>query len=315
MPAVPSVDNLERHGMTAVFELFGHEAMADAIAVRSSAERGRMQTRRFPDGECYLRFETDVADRDVVFVANLARPDDHIAALIFAAATAKELGARRVGLVTPYLPYMRQDRRFHPGEAVTSCLFARLVSSQFDWLVTVDPHLHRHASLAELYTIPAVTVSATPLVAEWIKAHVDDPLLLGPDGESEQWVSAVAALTGAPWAVSHKTRHGDRDVTVTLPDIAQWRGRTVVILDDIIASGNTMMATLVQARKAGYANALCMAIHGIFCDDSYSALSRAGARRIVSTDSVPHESSAIGLASVLADAVVAATRNSCSHIA
>ncbi len=288
--------------------------MADAITARSGAERGHIETRRFPDGECYLRFETGVSGREVVLVANLARPDDRIAALLFAAATAKDLGATRVGLVAPYLPYMRQDQRFRSGEAITSRIFAQLVSDHFDWLVTVDPHLHRHGGLGELYSIPAVAVSAAPLVAEWIGAHVDNPLLLGPDAESEQWVSAVARLVGAPSAVSRKIRHGDHNVTVTLPDIAQWRGRPCVILDDIVASGNTMIETLVKDRDAGYADAVCMTIHGVFCDDSYAALIRAGARRVVSTDSVPHQSNVISLASLLADVVVAVTRDSRARI-
>jgi ribose-phosphate pyrophosphokinase len=291
--------------MNVIFELFGHAALADSIAAEAHADRGHLLVRRFPDGECYLRFESEVANRDVAFVANLARPDDHIPALLFAASTAKELGARNVGLVSPYLPYMRQDRRFQSGEAVTSRAFAHLISTHFDWVVTVDPHLHRYASLSELYTIPAVSLSAAPLIAEWISAHVEQPLLLGPDAESAQWVSAVAEHIGAPWAVSQKTRHGDRNVDVELPDIALWQGRNAVLLDDIIASGNTMLKALAQMRDAGYNDPVCVGIHAIFCDDSYPTLIGAGAQRILTTDSVPHESNAIRLAALLANAVTA----------
>ncbi|WP_164119514.1 ribose-phosphate pyrophosphokinase-like domain-containing protein, partial [Stenotrophomonas maltophilia] len=84
----------------------------------------------------------------------LAQPNEKILPLIFAAATARELGAARVGLVAPYLAYMRQDRRFNPGEAVTSRQMAHLVSGAFDWMVTVDPHLHRYSDLSEIYSIP-----------------------------------------------------------------------------------------------------------------------------------------------------------------
>jgi hypothetical protein len=87
-----------------------------------------------------------VKDRDIVLVCTLNDPDSKTLALLFAARNAKELGARSVGLVAPYLGYMRQDRRFREGEAITSAHFAALVSSSFDWLVTVDPHLHRRAS-------------------------------------------------------------------------------------------------------------------------------------------------------------------------
>src|SRR3546814_18817342 len=86
---------------------------------------------------------------------------------------------------------MRQDRRFQLGEAVSSKSFARLVSATFDRLVTVDPHLHRYPALSTLYTIPDITLHAAPALADWIAAHVEAPLLIGPDEESEKWVSAI----------------------------------------------------------------------------------------------------------------------------
>ena len=173
--------------------------------------------------------------------------------LLFAAATARELGASRVGLVAPYLAYMRQDRRFKPGEAVTSRQVARLLSDAFDWLVTVDPHLHRYSSLADIYSIPTHVVHAAPLIAEWIKANVTNPLIIGPDSESEQWVAAVASDVGAPYSVLEKVRHGDRDVEIRLKDLEQWKGRTPVLVDDIISTGRTMIEAVrlsVFARMA-----------------------------------------------------------------
>ena len=163
------------------------------------AEVGQLELHAFPDGETYLRFLTDVAGRTLVIVCTLDRPNDKILPLIFAAATARELGAAKIGLVAPYLAYMRQDRRFKPGEAVTSRQIAQLLSNAFDWLVTVDPHLHRYGSLGEIYRIPTRVVHAAPLISEWIRAHVANPLIIGPDSESEQWVSAVAKDAGAPY--------------------------------------------------------------------------------------------------------------------
>jgi len=129
---------------------------------------------------------------------------------------------------------------------VTSKSLARLVSPSFDRLVTVDPHLHRYPALSALYTIPADTLHAAPLLADWIAAEVDDPLLVGPDEESEQWVSAIAARIGAPHAVLRKIHHGDRNVDVELPDLSQWRGRQPVLVDDIASSGHTLIEA---ARK------------------------------------------------------------------
>src|SRR5688500_12951138 len=118
----------------------GNEAMAAGLAAALGADVGELETRRFPDDETYLRLKTDVSGRSVAVICTLDRPDDKFLPLAIAAATARDLGAARVGLVAPYLAYMRQDRQFKEGEGITSAHFARLLSSAFDWLVTVDPH-------------------------------------------------------------------------------------------------------------------------------------------------------------------------------
>src|SRR3546814_11225332 len=106
--------------------------------------------------------------------------------LIFVADAARALGAREVTLIAPYLAYMRQDRRFRPGEAVTSRPFAGLISSSFDRLVTVDPHLHRYPALEALSAIPTLTLHAPTVLAKWIAAEVRNRLLVGPDVERDR---------------------------------------------------------------------------------------------------------------------------------
>jgi len=180
-----------------LISLPGNEAMAQALALSLGIELGQVELRKFPDAETYIRLLSDVNERQIVVACTLDRPDDKILSLLFLAATARELGAKRIGLVAPYLAYMRQDRRFNPGEAVTSRQIARLLSDSFDWLATVDPHLHRYSSLSEIYRIPTKVVHAAPLISEWIRKNVETPLIIGPDSESEQWVSAVAKEAGA----------------------------------------------------------------------------------------------------------------------
>lgn len=182
---------------------------------------------------------------------------------------------------------------------MTSQSFARVLSAHFDQLVTVDPHLHRYAALSALYTIPGDTLHAAPLLAGWIAAEVPAPLLIGPDEESEQWVSAIAAAIGAPHAVLRKIRHGDRNVDVALPDLSRWRDRQPVLVDDIISSGNTMIEAARQLPSQGFARPVVAVVHGIFAEDSYERLAPL-CGRIVSTDSVVHESNAISLAPLIA---------------
>ena len=285
----------------------GNDHMVDGLAKAIGADVGRVAVRRFPDGETYLRYETPIAGRSLVLLCTLDRPDDKFLPLVFAAAAARDLGASRVGLVAPYLAYMRQDRRFQPGEAITSTYFAKLLSGQIDWLATVDPHLHRRSSLAEIYSIPTQVLHASPLISVWIRNQVKMPLLIGPDSESEQWVAAVARDAGAPHVVLHKVRHGDRDVEVSVPDVARWHDHTPVLVDDIVSTGRTMIETIGHLKREGMQPPVCIGVHGIFAGAAFSQLMAAGADKVVTTNAVPHETNAIDVTALLAQGVRAIT--------
>lgn len=287
---------------TLIVPLPGNEALADALATALGAEALRLETRRFPDGETYLRFPRPLCGTSVVLACTLARPDDKALPLLFAAETAHDLCAARVGLVAPYLAYMRQDDRFHDGEAITSRSFARLLSGCLDWLVTVDPHLHRFEALDEIYTMPARALHAAPLLSRWIGENVPRPLLIGPDAESEQWVAAVAAGASAPFQILRKLRHGDRDVEISVPDIERWRDHTPVLVDDIVSTGRTMLATIAHLRSAGLRPPVCLAVHGIFADAADKALLDAGAARVVTCNTIPHPTNAIDVTPMLGEA-------------
>ena len=291
--------------MRVIFPVPGNEVFAEGLAEAGGFELGHLETRRFPDGESYVRLLTDVRGKCVDLVCSLANADAGFLSLVFAADAARDLGAREVTLVAPYLAYMRQDRRFRPGEAVSSKSFARLVSATFDRLVTVDPHLHRYPALSALYTIPDITLHAAPALADWIAANVEAPLLIGPDEESEQWVSAIAARVGAPFTVLRKARHGDRSVDVEVPDLDAWRGRQPVLADDIASSGRTLIEAARKLALQGFAKPVCTVIHGVFAEDSYERLADLSSR-IVSTDAVPHPTNAIGLAPLVAEALTKA---------
>lgn len=287
--------------------------LADDIAGLLDSGRGsrvgRLDWRRFPDGESLVSVDEDLHNADVAIVASLRDPDAMALALRFAAATAREFGARSVGLIAPYLAYMRQDKRFHPGEAVSAPLFAKYLEESFDWLVTVDPHLHRNPTLDRLFTIPAQRVAAAPAVAEWIRRHVSDAVLIGPDGESGQWVADIAERAGVPYQVLSKERSGDREVKVTLPDANAIQGRTPVIVDDIVSSGHTLIETLMHLARLGLRPAICVAIHAVFAEGAYEKLLAAGAQQVVSTDTIPHASNAISMAPLLAEAAAELLRS------
>ena len=152
-----------------LFALPGNEELTARLAARLAADLGSLETRRFPDGETYVRLLTEVRARSVVLVCTLDSPDDKTLRLLFAAHAARDLGAARVGLVAPYLAYMRQDKRFRSGEAITSNAYARLLSASVDWIVTIDPHLHRRSSMSEIYSIPVAVCHAASKFSDWIR--------------------------------------------------------------------------------------------------------------------------------------------------
>ena len=290
--------------MTLVLTYPGSSSVAEGLCRSLPAEAVAFAMRRFPDGETYLRIESAVRGCAVALVCTLRDPDTRFLPLAFMADTLRELGARQVGLVAPYLAYMRQDRRFLTGEAVTSATFARLLSAQFDWLVTVDPHLHRRHALGEIYTIPTEAVHAAPLLTAWIRSHVPQPLVIGPDAESEQWVREVAEGIPCPYLVLEKVRHGDQTVLVSkVPEILRWADRTPVLVDDIISSAATMSATVRQWSEAGLAPPVCLGVHGVFGENAYETLQQAGAGRIVTTNSISHVSNEIDVSSALLEPV------------
>ncbi len=286
-----------------LFTLDGNAQLETGLLTQAGYERGDCVVRQFPDGESYLRLLSECEDRDVLLLCSLHQPDRLILPLIFGADTAREFGARSVGLIAPYLGYMRQDTRFQHGEAISSRIFARLISQHFDWLVTVDPHLHRYKTLAEIYSIPHRVISAAPLLANWIEHNVENPLFIGPDSESEQWVSSVARQAQAPYVILEKTRHGDRDVEIAQQDFTRWQAHTPVLVDDMISTGHTLLKVIAQLREAGLRAPVCAAVHGLFAEHADEKLMAGGAQRIVTSNSIAHSTNIVDLSAALAVAV------------
>jgi ribose-phosphate pyrophosphokinase len=258
---------------------------------------------RFPDGENKLTLPTDLPEH-VLICRSLDQPNEKLLELLLAAKTARELGAKTLTLVAPYLCYMRQDKAFNPGEAVSQPIVGSFLADLFDNVITVDPHLHRIRRLEQAVpTKNAVSLSATSLMAEFLRQRFKDPVLLAPDSEAEQWVSAVAKPNAWTYDVCKKIRKGDRHVEISLPEI-DLDGRSVIIVDDVASSGQTLVVATKKCllKKAKHVDVLVT--HALFAKEVKQRLKESGVRNIWSTDSVSHESNIIPLYGLLRDAVL-----------
>jgi len=257
---------------------------------------------RFPDGETRLRLPLELPDH-VALLRGLQQPNDKLVQLLLAAAGARELGARHLTLVSPYLAYMRQDMAFNPGEVVSQRHLGRLLAASFDSIVTVDPHLHRVANMDEV--VPGkrgVALTAAALLGQHVARLVPGALLLAPDEEAGQWVRVAAAAAGLDHATCHKQRHGDREVAVALPK-HPVTSRAVVIMDDVASTGRTLCAATRGALAQGAASVDVAVTHALFVGDAWEQVQAAGVRQVWSSDCVPHVSNAVSVVPMLAAAL------------
>ncbi|MCG2634270.1 MAG: ribose-phosphate diphosphokinase [Gammaproteobacteria bacterium] len=281
---------------------------AQRLARAAKIDYAEIKLHCFPDGESQVSLPPLLPEW-IVLCRSLNDPNDKLIELLLAAHQARQVGVKRITLVAPYLCYMRQDTAFEPGQAVSQRAVGALIGELLDDLITVDPHLHRISTLSDV--IPgcqSFSLKATATMASFIqgKRELQDAFLLGPDQESEQWVRALADTTGLQYGVASKQRHGDREVTITLPKQIQT-GSHLVLVDDMLSSGGTLATAATAARAAGVDRIDCLVTHALGGQTAETRLRDAGITNIYSCDSVPHRSNRLQLAELLARAVASLT--------
>lgn len=281
-------------------EQVGARRLAEAAGLPLSL----YQQHRFPDQELKLTLPfSATVPTQLVLYRSLNNPNDKLVELLLIARHARALGIKKIWLVAPYLAYMRQDIAFNPGEIVSQKIIGQFLAELFDGVITVDPHLHRINQLSEaIVSGAAIALSGAPRLAELIAIECQQPLLIGPDAESEQWVERAAAQIGCDYAVCTKVRSGDKQVQIQLPDISV-NGRNVVLMDDVASSGHTLAEAAKLLRSAGAASVDVAVTHALFAGDALALIKAAGVKRVWSTDCIAHASNAISMAPLLAKAL------------
>jgi ribose-phosphate pyrophosphokinase len=277
---------------------------AQRLADRLNAPLAEVGLHRFPDSESFIRLPPSLPAH-VIVCRSLNQPNDKLIELLLCAATARELGAKRLTLVAPYLCYMRQDFANQPGVAVSQRIIGKMLAGLFDDVITVDPHLHRISSLDQAIPVKnAISLSAADEIGRFLKQRLDYALLLGPDSESEQWVATIANKIGFDYCIAHKERRGDKQIEMTLPD-NNFLNKSVVIIDDMASTGRTLGKATRLLQAAGSKDIYAVVTHPLFCDDAEAHILQAGIKSIWSTDSIDHPTSCIKLDSLLANAIKA----------
>ena len=263
--------------------------LSKSIARLLKAVHSELFVNKFPDDELLVRFQSSVKNKDIVLVQSFyGNISDCMIETILAAKTARELGAKKIKLVAPYFPYLRQDKRFHPGESESQGIIAGLFDKYFDAIYIIDPHLHRKSSLRQIFKIKSVKISANSLIADYIKKRIKNPVLIGPDSESYKWAQNVAHNINADFRILEKTRYSSYHVEVKLNRKIDLRKKNIVIVDDIVSTGHTIIETAKLLRKLGAKKVYCICVHGIFAGSGLKKL-RKNRINVISTNTIPNE--------------------------
>lgn len=283
---------------------------SDVLALKVGRELGiavsKLQAKKFPDGEKYVRIMDDVKGDTVVVIQSMYNPpDEHLFEYFLLVKALKDLGAKRVIGVIPYFAYARQDRRFNPGEAISFQTVTRLIENVgTDELFTIDTHLHRVNDISKVFNIPAHNLSVVPLLTQYVKQNftLDKPIVIAPDEEAEQWAKISSEILNCEYDTLEKVRLGPDKVEIKTR-LRSVKDRNVVVIDDIISTGGTMVETVKVLRNYGANRVIVICAHPLLIGDSYAKILDEGAEVIIGSDTVPSPVSLVSAAPVIADAI------------
>lgn len=281
-PPVQDPDQAATDGRSTPVVIAGSASPAFATALAKALDCHVVEAQRkdFPDGEVYVRIPDEVEGRHAVVVQSTT-PNDNLLELLFLQDAAHEAGARKVTAVVPYYAYARQDQCFRPGEAVSARAVARAIYPTANHLILVDPH-KKH--LLDFFPGVANAVTAVPQLCQQLKAW-GVQCVLAPDAGARDRAGLAADILGVECDHLEKTRLSATEVQIATKAL-DVSGKTVAILDDMIASGGTMLEAAKQLKDQGAREVIAACTHGVFTQGAVDRLLGGGIDRLLCTDTL-----------------------------
>ena len=271
--------------------------LAKELASVMGCDYMQAATTTFPDGECYTRIDAEKLDDDVVIVQTTS-PDSKLIELLLLQDAVRRLGAKSITLVIPYFGYARQDRVFKPGEPESAKVMCQHLDMNCDRVITVD--IHKEAVL-NYFNHPHKDLKAAPVIAEYFKGKGID-MVLSPDIGAAGRAKMVGEVMGVPYDHLEKTRLSGTDVRIA-PAKADVKGKKVLIVDDMISTGGTIIAAAYALREAGAAGISVACTHGVFVNNAIEKFTGSSLDALLSCNTLNNPVSHISVASLIAEAI------------
>ncbi|MEM0342835.1 MAG: ribose-phosphate diphosphokinase [Thermoplasmata archaeon] len=270
------------------------QSLSKELAKSLKASLAKVEVRRFPDDECYVRIEDDLSDEDV-FIVQTTWPDRNIIELFLLQDAVREFEVSSLTTVVPYFGYARQDKQFKPGEPISARAIARLIQANTDEFITVD--VHAESVIDWFDSIPARNVSAYREVGRYLRG-IGIELVLSPDEGRAENAKRVAEVAKCDSDYLVKERIDGETVTMA-PKELDANGRKVAIVDDIISTGGTIVKAAEQLRAQGAAKIFAVCTHGVFAGNAIPRL-EAVCDGICTTDTIENPKACITVAPEIA---------------
>jgi ribose-phosphate pyrophosphokinase len=261
-------------------------ALAAEIAQAMNVSLGRAEVGRFPEGEIKVKIHDNIRGADVFIIQSTCPPvNDNLVELLVMIDAARRASARRITAVVPYFGYARQDRKDQPRVPITAKLVANLITEAgADRVLTMDLHAQQ---IQGFFDIPVDHLMALPVLVEHIRElKLQDLSICTADVGGIKGAWRFAERLNAPLAIVDKKRSGDTHVEA-LALIGEVKGKNIVIPDDMIATGGTLVNAANFLRQNGAKELYACCTHGVFSGNAVERLKTAGFKQVVMTNTIP----------------------------